>query len=168
MTVKFRDHLESHLGDLRERFEEIRGEIAPLCESPIELAFADAIICCNTVLECRLPHLVLPLEPFPATPGFYVAPQRRIGDFRVDFALQFTSGGGRPGRLVVECDGHDFHEKTKEQARRDKSRDRWLMGREWPVHRFTGSEIYADPMACAEQAAGQLFDNWVKENGGHL
>lgn len=50
--------------------------------------------------------------------------------------------------LVVECDGHDFHEKTKEQAKRDKSRDRDLQAAGITVLRFTGSEIYNDINQC--------------------
>lgn len=44
--------------------------------------------------------------------------------------------------LAIECDGHDFHEKTKEQARRDKSRDRLLMANGIHTIRFTGSEVF--------------------------
>jgi len=55
--------------------------------------------------------------------------------------------------LVVECDGHDYHERTKEQAKKDRSRDRDLQSNGYTVFRFTGSEIWKDPNACAEQVA---------------
>lgn len=48
--------------------------------------------------------------------------------------------------LVVELDGHDFHERTKEQARRDKSRDRELQMLGCDVFRFTGSEVWKEPV----------------------
>ena len=51
--------------------------------------------------------------------------------------------------IAVECDGHAFHEKTKEQAARDKSRDRAIQSKGIYVMRFTGSEINKDPMKCA-------------------
>lgn len=61
--------------------------------------------------------------------------------------------GGVEGwrRLIVECDGHEFHERTKEQAAKDRSRDRasTLAGME--VFRFTGSELWRDPYGCAGQ-----------------
>ena len=44
--------------------------------------------------------------------------------------------------MAIECDGHDFHEKTKEQAQRDKEKDRILQANGWLIARFTGSEIY--------------------------
>jgi very-short-patch-repair endonuclease len=66
--------------------------------------------------------------------------------YRLDIA--FVS---EQGRIAVELDGHDFHEKTKEQARRDKSRDRALTKDGWRVLRFAGSEVYADPAGCIQQ-----------------
>lgn len=54
--------------------------------------------------------------------------------------------------LAIELDGHDFHERTKEQAQRDKSRDRILQELGWKAIRFTGSEVYADPIACVREA----------------
>lgn len=63
--------------------------------------------------------------------------------YRPDFAF-FTKNV----RLIVELDGHDFHERTKEQAARDKSRDRAFVLAGWMVLRFTGSEIYRDVKAA--------------------
>lgn len=48
--------------------------------------------------------------------------------------------------LMVELDGHEFHERTKEQSTRDKSRDRVLQSLGWRAYRYSGSEIWAD--AC--------------------
>lgn len=76
-----------------------------------------------------------------------IKPQHQIGEFRVDFFIKFD--GRAP--VVIECDGHDFHERTKEQARKDKSRDRELMKLGHTVIRFTGSEIWEDPKKCANQ-----------------
>jgi very-short-patch-repair endonuclease len=66
--------------------------------------------------------------------------QHQLGDYRVDFTFESTEK-----RVVVELDGHDFHERTKEQATRDKSRDRALTEAGWSVLRFTGSEVWEDP-----------------------
>lgn len=98
-----------------------------------------------------------------------IRPQAQIGDHRVDFLLSFHGTDivrsepreGQPDRgwqeirldkkMIVECDGHDFHEKTKEQARRDKERDRNLQSLGFPVYRYTGSELYADVFRCAAE-----------------
>ena len=53
--------------------------------------------------------------------------------------------------LAVEVDGHEFHEKTKQQARRDKQRDRDIARAGYTILRFTGSEVYADPFKVADE-----------------
>lgn len=72
--------------------------------------------------------------------------------FRVDFAFlgdrfERDSDRSSPVRVAVELDGHDFHERTKEQASRDKRRDRILAAGGWTMLRFTGSDVYQDPAA---------------------
>jgi len=81
-----------------------------------------------------------------------IRPQFPIGRYRADFAVLHKPDR----RIVVECDGHDFHEKTKKQAAHDKKRDRFLQGEGWPVLRFTGQEIVTDVEACATEVAIQL------------
>ncbi len=107
-----------------------------------------------------------------------IEPQARLGEFRVDFLLTFTGerpvpslqGEGEPQnrhqelrpiqkKMIVECDGHDFHEKTKEQAKRDKSRDRTLQSLGFPVYHYTGSEIWKDVFGSASQIIRDLTGN---------
>lgn len=71
--------------------------------------------------------------------------------YRLDLAVLEYHGSTVVTRVDVECDGHDFHERTKEQAKSDKSRDRALQTAGWSVLRFTGSEIYADARGCLHQ-----------------
>lgn len=68
--------------------------------------------------------------------------------YRIDFAFFDHT---RRRRYAVELDGHDFHERTKEQAERDRSRDRALTAAGWVCLRFTGREVYRDPGACLDQ-----------------
>jgi hypothetical protein len=76
--------------------------------------------------------------------------QYPIGKYRTDFAI-LCRGEGRPG-LAIELDGHAFHERTKQQAQRDKSRDRQIQADGWHMLRFTGSEIWKNPTACVTEA----------------
>lgn len=71
---------------------------------------------------------------------------------RLDFA--FVSD--RFHRVAVELDGHDFHERTKEQAARDRSRDRLLTIDGWTVLRFTGSEVDRDVARCWSEVLSVL------------
>jgi very-short-patch-repair endonuclease len=86
--------------------------------------------------------------------------QVQLKNWRVDFLLHAYADWGRepdagrlPGwrRLIVECDGHDFHERTKEQASKDRGRDRSIQLDGYEVFRFTGSELWRDPIGCANQ-----------------
>jgi very-short-patch-repair endonuclease len=96
-------------------------------------------------------------EQFGKTLLFQIRPQHRVGQYRLDFRVRCARVDYR-GRdhwrwmnIAVECDGHDFHERTKEQARRDRARDRFLTAEGYRVLRFTGSEIVKDPWECARQ-----------------
>lgn len=77
-----------------------------------------------------------------------LSPQYQIGQYRVDFLLELV-GKADSVSVVVECDGHAFHERTKFQAERDKRRDREITHAGYTVLRFTGSEIWRDPVECA-------------------
>lgn len=60
--------------------------------------------------------------------------------YRLDFAI--------PEALVaIELDGHDFHERTKEQVARRNTRDRHLQAAAWTVLHFSGSEMVRDPIS---------------------
>jgi len=68
--------------------------------------------------------------------------------YRGDIVIEFSPGFlDRP--VIVECDGHEFHEKTREQVARDKARQRDLQIDGYHVIRFAGSEVFKDPAACA-------------------
>lgn len=80
------------------------------------------------------------------TPPITIKQQVPIGKYRADFLVL------RDGReVVVEADGHGFHERTKEQAAHDRKRDRWMTAQGYRVLRFTGSEIWADVLACVQE-----------------
>lgn len=77
--------------------------------------------------------------------------QVRMGRYTVDFVIE------RNGReVVVEVDGHDYHERTKEQAAHDRKRDRWMAAQGHKVMRFTGSEVWKDAVACVREVDALL------------
>ena len=53
--------------------------------------------------------------------------------------------------LLVELDGHAFHEKTKQQVERRNTRDRDLSAAGFTLLHFSFSEFTRDPMDCLEQ-----------------
>lgn len=90
-----------------------------------------------------------------------VLPQAQIAGWRTDFLICATQNGpsGKNSwrKVIVECDGHDFHERTKEQAAKDRSRDRDAQMSGLHILRFTGSEIWRDPWGCAEKVCEWAF-----------
>lgn len=84
-------------------------------------------------------------------PYFGVPPKPQkyyVVDFLIEYwrhKNKYNPDEERIIRIAVELDGHDFHEKTKEQAKRDKEKDRFLQSQDYFVARYTGSEIYNNP-----------------------
>lgn len=111
---------------------ELNFGVGSKCTSPIEKMFLEALT--------------------PLLPGdVHLHAQYELFGCRADFALV-----GPKSRVVIECDGHEYHERTKDQARRDRSRDRAFQQAGWFIARFTGSEIYADAERCAREAISML------------
>lgn len=80
------------------------------------------------VLTYKLDLLLIPGRP-------------RIAELRGAFAL------------AIECDGHEFHDRTKQQAAYDRARDReLLLHNRITTIRFTGSEIFHSAERCADEA----------------
>lgn len=70
--------------------------------------------------------------------------QEEVGPYRADITVYHNE---LDLKVAVECDGHDFHEKTKDQAAKDKKRDREFQKLGYVILRYTGSEIVNNPSA---------------------
>jgi very-short-patch-repair endonuclease len=71
-------------------------------------------------------------------------------------------------KLVIECDGHEFHEKTKEQVERGNKRDLDLKKEGYDILHFSGSQIYKDPIGCAEEVINYILKKVGKIEYGTL
>lgn len=105
-------------------------------------------------------------------PSLYLNPQEEIvvdnkkyiADFVFDSNAQFFDVyENKNKKLVIECDGHEFHEKTKEQVKRDNERQYNLKMAGYDVLRFSGSEIFNTPYACAKKTLNYIR-KMLKEN----
>jgi very-short-patch-repair endonuclease len=135
------------------------------CESPIETLLATALFALSDYDDPESPRhtLICNAGDWEANKDhpqseidIFVERQVQLGAWRVDFLIHRYNHALNPSErgwrhLVVECDGHDYHERTKEQASRDRSRDRAAALSGIPCLRFTGSEIWRDPLGCAQQ-----------------
>jgi very-short-patch-repair endonuclease len=78
--------------------------------------------------------------------------------YRVDFMFDSPDRN----RLIVECDGHDFHEKTRQQVEYGNDRDYYLKKAGYDILHFSGRQIYRDPFLCAEKVYTFLFGKGVR------
>lgn len=131
--------------------------------SPIERLFFLAL-----ALQCKVN--VSWFELVPSRDEGYDNTHLQIGNqvsidgWKVDYLLTVLSDDGVRSHLIVECDGHDYHERTKEQAQRDRERDRRMQEEGYTIYRFTGSELYRGAFGCARQVL-RWAENaaWKKE-----
>jgi very-short-patch-repair endonuclease len=159
-----RQFIDSHVGGL--------DVAAATLESPLEHAIFWAFCCEWWDASCEgavMQSATFSLLPGATTDGLEVAlawasrpgglkaslwPQVPVSAngsrYRLDFALVFSRNEKRV-LIDLELDGHEFHERTKKQAARDKKRDRDLQSIGWHVARFTGAEVYANPRAVVDE-----------------
>jgi len=148
----FKENLADAVVDFEERVTcDFDRAADKLCESEIErMMLAELLFCPFGYLAG--PHKIQdPDNPTSLDFDVSIIPQLKIGTYRVDFAVMVRNFAGRILYMVVECDGHNFHEKTKAQAQHDKKRDRDMLRAGWQVFRFTGSEIFRDVRACVAE-----------------
>lgn len=115
------------------------------CESPPEQLLAARLF--------SVARSVSIVEDFELEPQHPV--HTRTGQVRVDL-LARGKVDGFTVNLAVECDGHTYH-KTKEQAARDRQRDRDLRLEGYDVVRFAATEIMDDPEECALEVFRQML-----------
>lgn len=151
--MSYRHLMEPALRGRRYWFDMLAEQLENGCDSPIELQMGLALLGSDMgAIAFTNIQTELPAE----THGFYLLPQHKVGAYRLDFGVCIYDESGLV-RVAVECDGHDFHERTKRQAAHDKARDRFLLEQGWPVMRFTGSEIHKNAPACANQVVKFLY-----------
>lgn len=142
-------------GDWESSVYGVVERLQAVCESPIEVMFGSTLLLAGMLADgpgkMGRPYFALQSQETLDLKASLVAvvPQYNWKGFRIDFALCCEH---LEGPVFIECDGHDFHERTKEQASRDRSKDRAIQEAGIVVLRFTGSEIYRSPNDCAAQA----------------
>jgi len=141
-------------------------ELLGRCESPVEQMLVAALW---ELWRCRVREGRLGMDAvLKGAPHSFpnrrvmIEPQKVIATeqarYRADVLVYIVPGdekgrGIAPGPLVVEVDGHEFHERTKFQAARDRQRDRAMIAEGFRVVRFTGQEVYRGAEGCAQEVA---------------
>ena len=101
--------------------------------------------------------------------GIEIWPQTEIGPYRVDFVLSYKGEATlvdavhsrtvpvKPLKeIVVELDGHAFHDRDARQRSYEKKRDRFLQKQGYEVFHYTGSDVVKDPFGVAAECLAEL------------
>lgn len=113
------------------------------CESPIEQMMGIALQSLLFLMPAYCRILSVKNQEVIESP-------RTGKSYRADFVIDVEYWDGIK-KYVVECDGHEFHQKTKEQVQNDYCRERDLTLCGYTVLRFTGSEIVSNTAICARE-----------------
>jgi hypothetical protein len=82
-----------------------------------------------------------------------------LRDMSSDYVAIFVPHISRQKPLVVvEVDGHDYHERTSGQASSDNRRDRALQRLGISVFRFTATDVLRNSAHAAREIAGFVHD----------
>lgn len=119
------------------------------CDSPIETRIGAALMMLfdRAGLSIKLCKMI---DISNAPDALLLVPQFAWSYYRSDWAILNPK---RPGVLLIECDGRDFH-SSPEQRSHDTRKDKEARIRGYQTMRFTGSEIHREPDDCARK----IFD----------
>lgn len=127
-------------------------ELCRDCESPIEKDMVAALLDDKELNAKGMPTISGPSGSREGPGDILIKVQMPVGNYRADIAVMVE--GGR--RVVIECDGIEFHDRTNQRFIAERQRDRDILKHGWPVMRFTGAEIVRNPAACARDVSEYL------------
>ena len=92
--------------------------------------------------------------------GLGISTQYKIGNYRVDFFICYKKKK-ESKYIIVECDSQEFHERTEQERKYEKKRDRYLQSKDLKIFNFTGKEIKYNPFKVAAEVLSFLTE--IKE-----
>ena len=133
------------------------------CESPIEQLLSMAL------QNLNLTH-INKINPYIDIIAIEKQKNIQCGNkiYRVDFYIPVVYKNQENKGFIIECDGHEFHQKTKEQVERDNTRMRSLQKQGYEVLKFSGTEIWHNPYKCASEILNIILSKckYVKKEEG--
>jgi len=60
----------------------------------------------------------------------------------------------------VEVDGHEWHERTRQQVNHRNRRDRDLQDAGWRLFHFAGGEVVKQPDRCVAEVLRVAYQSW--------
>lgn len=149
-VLDFMDKCAKEIGKQSEEFFNIN--IWNICHRNVESPIEQLLICALYTIS-RLNYLDNKLT---------FLPQREIGKYRVDFLITYFDSQSSK-KIIVECDSQKFHERNELERRYEKARNRYLQTQGYKVFRFTGSEIFKNPLTVASEIISYMTDMSISE-----
>ena len=143
--------------------------------SDAEMIFEESLIGCESPIEQMLSlaleelHIKSIYRFNPFIDVVEIEKQKEIDcngkKYRVDFYIPVIYKNQEEKVFIIECDGHEFHQKTKQQVERDNARTRDLQKAGYEMIRFSGTEIWHRPYKCANEVLNIILSKckYVKE-----
>jgi very-short-patch-repair endonuclease len=151
----------SEEGALREINRTLRLDPLALCESPIEKAMMAELVFADWRPFATIPAAVHRPGVKKMTQGdLVIAPQFKLGDYRLDFLIIGYNDLGGSKWINVECDGDAYHNTTMAKWEGDRERDKCMRAWNIEVKRFPGRDIVKQPRECGEEVVTILTD-WL-------
>lgn len=137
------------------------GSVAQI-ESPVERSLCLALLVVKTLNNLSLTD-PQDIPPLVYISGVDIEPQFKVGKYSIDFRISnhetigmFNNGywkkcAGCDRSVLIECDSQEWHERTEEERRYEKARDRYLVKKGFTVFHYTGKEILKNPIKIAEE-----------------
>lgn len=147
--------LDNHARLSRARLAEEAGYLAEEARSPIERIFGVALLSAlSRIEELTTFDVKCSADQEPEENGAenFVVSQAIFNNGR--YCVSFLIQMGLSKKLVIECNDDEC---TKEQVASNRRRDRWFQSKGIAVLRFSGSEIWRDPIDCAEQVIDTIY-----------
>jgi len=96
-----------------------------------------------------------------------IIPQKTIGNYRCDFEIIYhmpLEKNDIMKSVLVECDSQQFHERTEQERRYEKARDRFFTSQGYTTLHFTGKEIIDN----SEKVAREIIIHLIPERLGDI
>jgi very-short-patch-repair endonuclease len=138
------------------------GAFAELSETPHKQSPIEMMLHVALQVVARLNGMPFsePIDVEVWSTGLVLSPQYPVGKYSADFMVSYFRYQGVSSRVIVECDGTAFHERTEQERRREKARDRFMQKEGWKVFRYTGREIMDDSYKVAAEILSHLIDGY--------
>lgn len=128
-------------------------------------------ICCIPDKECNSPiekifYMSMNIVIIKYGIDMYLIPQYEVvtdtKKYITDFTFLYRESGSNEDysetNIIVECDGHNYHKRTKEQISYENNRELEIKNKGYDIIHFSGSQIYNNPYGCAERTIDYILN----------